>query len=130
VTEKTDQVTMSSYHSDAENVPLGQFALGFSVGVIAGAVGYYLFGTEQGKQVTAELKEEWEALTKPIKNDELTAAGEPVVLPTWWVELKKTIKNIAGEVPKPKAEKAKPSKPKAVPRKHSTMPKKNTFKGI
>jgi hypothetical protein len=100
------------------------------VGVITGAVGYYLLGTEQGKQITAELKQEWKELTKPTKSEGIPATGEPVVLPNWWVELKKTIKNIAGEVPAQRTEKAKSAKPKAAPRKSSTAPKKNTFKGI
>jgi hypothetical protein len=129
VTEN-NQLTMHSEDTHVESIPLGQFALGFSMGVITGAVGYYLLGTEQGKHITAELKEEWKELTKPIKSGEHSANGEPIVLPSWWVELKKTIKNIAGEVPAPKVKKDKLAKPKAAPRKPSTTPKKNTFKGI
>lgn len=32
---------------------------GFSLGLMAGAVGYYLFGTKQGKELRTELSQEW-----------------------------------------------------------------------
>lgn len=35
------------------------FVGGFSLGLLAGVVGYYFFGTKQGKQVRQELEREW-----------------------------------------------------------------------
>ena len=32
---------------------------GFSLGLVAGVVGYYLFGTKQGEKLRAELNHEW-----------------------------------------------------------------------
>ncbi len=36
------------------------FLTGFSWGLITGAVGYFLFGTDQGKKVRDEISEEWQ----------------------------------------------------------------------
>ena len=39
----------------------GSFLTGFTVGLFAGAAGYYLFGTNQGKKITDKLSDEWES---------------------------------------------------------------------
>lgn len=50
------------------------FVAGFSLGLIAGAAGYFLFGTARGAQLRRQLVEEWESA-----QDELIRQG---ALPT------------------------------------------------
>ncbi len=38
----------------------GSFLTGFTIGLFAGAAGYFLFGTDRGGKVRSELMEEWE----------------------------------------------------------------------
>jgi gas vesicle protein len=37
----------------------GSFLTGFSLGLFAGAIGYFLFGTDNGKKVRTDLNKEW-----------------------------------------------------------------------
>lgn len=39
----------------------GSFLSGFTIGLFAGAAGYFLFGTERGAQVRKQLEAEWRA---------------------------------------------------------------------
>lgn len=132
MTEKTNLVSSQHFQEEQHASPLGHFAVGFSVGVITGAIGYYLVGTEQGKRIVADLKEEWHELTKVAEGESVATEAKPVALPGWWLDLKKTIQDIAGKEPvsAPKVKKVTPVKAKPAPRKPQTTPKKNTFKGI
>ena len=48
--------------NDFEQLPdQGSFVAGFSVGLVAGAAAYFLFGTEKGAKVRKQLVEEWES---------------------------------------------------------------------
>lgn len=38
----------------------GSFLTGFTLGIFAGAAGYYLFATDKGKKLRTELNKEWE----------------------------------------------------------------------
>lgn len=42
------------------------FIIGFTWGLIAGASGYFLFATEQGKKVRQDLSEEWQKQTQDL----------------------------------------------------------------
>lgn len=42
----------------------GSFWTGFSVGMLAGAVSYFLFATDKGEKVRKELKDEWHQAQK------------------------------------------------------------------
>jgi len=44
---------MSDHHEQ------GSFVSGFSIGLLAGAAGYFLFGTDKGRQIKAKLAQEW-----------------------------------------------------------------------
>ncbi|MBW7955558.1 YtxH domain-containing protein [Patescibacteria group bacterium] len=46
----------SSYHPDQSN-----FVAGFSLGLLAGAAGYFLFATEKGAKMRKQLVQEWES---------------------------------------------------------------------
>jgi len=39
----------------------GSFISGLTVGFLAGAAGYFLFGTEKGKKIVHDLEKEWRA---------------------------------------------------------------------
>lgn len=47
----------------------GGFVAGFSLGMIAGAAAYYLFGTEKGRVLRAQLVEEWEGAKDHMVDD-------------------------------------------------------------
>lgn len=38
----------------------GSFLTGFTLGIFAGAAGYYLFATDKGKKLRTELNQEWQ----------------------------------------------------------------------
>jgi gas vesicle protein len=38
----------------------GSFLTGFTLGIFAGAVGYYLFATDKGKKLRTQLNQEWQ----------------------------------------------------------------------
>lgn len=45
------------------------FVAGFSLGLLAGAAGYFLFGTEKGAKVRKQLVEEWEGAQEHLINE-------------------------------------------------------------
>lgn len=47
----------------------GSFLAGFSIGLIAGAVGYFLFATDKGEKVRDSIQEEWESAQKRVMNN-------------------------------------------------------------
>jgi len=48
------------------NQDQGSFLSGFSIGIVAGAVGYFLFGTNRGRNLKAHLTAEWEIARKTL----------------------------------------------------------------
>lgn len=44
----------------------GSFLTGFTLGIFAGAAGYYLFATDKGKKLRTELNKEWEQARSQI----------------------------------------------------------------
>ncbi len=60
---------MSEY-SSSPIVESSSFMTGFTVGLFAGAAGYYLFATEKGKKLRRQLSQEWE-----LAKDQLVADG-------------------------------------------------------
>lgn len=48
------------------NQEQGSFLAGFSVGLVAGAAGYFLFGTDRGRDVKERLAAEWEEARKSL----------------------------------------------------------------
>lgn len=47
----------------------GSFLAGFSIGLIAGAVGYFLFATDKGEKVRDSIQEEWQSAQKRVMNN-------------------------------------------------------------
>ncbi len=44
----------------------GSFVGGFTLGMFAGAVGYFLFATEKGRKIKKDLAQEWEVARKTL----------------------------------------------------------------
>lgn len=61
MTEQNDQ--------DNFEVPEGGFVAGFSIGLVAGAAAYFLFGTERGTKLRSQLMAEWESATDQMVDD-------------------------------------------------------------
>lgn len=51
---------MAESHSPFYPQEQSNFVAGFSLGLLAGAAGYFLFGTEKGARVRKQLVQEWE----------------------------------------------------------------------
>ena len=47
----------------------GSFLTGFSLGLFAGAAGYFLFGTHSGKKVRQDLSKEWDQAKEKLAQD-------------------------------------------------------------
>jgi gas vesicle protein len=47
----------------------GSFLTGFTLGIFAGAIGYYFFGTQKGKRMRTELSHEWQQARQQIGPD-------------------------------------------------------------
>lgn len=57
---------MTSTMIDQES---GSFVTGFTIGLFAGAAGYFLFATDKGQTVRAELVKEWQAAKKKLADE-------------------------------------------------------------
>lgn len=51
---------MSSIQDTSQETSQGSFLNGFTVGLFAGAAGYFLFGTKKGETIRHKISEEWE----------------------------------------------------------------------
>ncbi|HEX7018134.1 MAG TPA: YtxH domain-containing protein [Patescibacteria group bacterium] len=47
----------------------GSFLSGFTVGLFAGAAGYFLFGTDKGQKLTEKLSDEWESAKERLADE-------------------------------------------------------------
>lgn len=56
----------------------GNFLSGMMFGAIAGAVGYFLFGTEKGKQAREKLSEEWKNAKDQFVEDGVIVPPESI----------------------------------------------------
>lgn len=103
----------------------GSFWTGFSVGMLAGAVSYFLFATDRGEKVRHELKEEWHTAQKKVVGE----AGQAAV-----VSIRAMVREVVDQVAaklelnleKKKTESAKP----AAKKKKETVKTGNKFKGV
>lgn len=72
----------------------GSFLTGFTLGLFAGATGYFLFGTDRGAKVRRELKTEWDqaqaGLAKAAESVE-EASGHS----TAWMSLREALYKVA-----------------------------------
>lgn len=56
------------------------FAAGFSFGLVAGVVGYYLFGTDDGRRVRVKLADEWSQAQQFMQKRGVLDQSTPVSL--------------------------------------------------
>lgn len=54
----------------------GSFLNGFTIGLFAGAAGYFLFGTDKGISVRKKLAVEWERAKKDLEKEGVLKEGE------------------------------------------------------
>lgn len=97
------------------------FINGFTLGICAGAAGYFLYGTEQGKKLRLKLHKQWKAAQFDLQETapELAATSLQDVFEL----VKKTLNQAAISAPEPVKE-VKKTSPRTV-KKPSTI-----FKGI
>jgi gas vesicle protein len=62
--------------TQSDTADQGSFVLGFGLGLIAGAAGYFLFATDRGENVRQELLEEWEKARESV--GEAESEGKPL----------------------------------------------------
>ncbi len=89
----------------------GSFSLGFTFGLLAGAAGFFMFGTERGKKARLEFAKQWQEAHKSM------AKNSDAVVPTLREAFETVVAAVTDEQPK---KKKKPTKPRA---------KKQTFTG-
>lgn len=64
---------------------------GFSLGLLAGAVGFYFFGTEEGQQLRKKLSHEWDQAQDYFQQQQLFSGKEPQNLAEFLAQLKEKI---------------------------------------
>lgn len=103
---------------------------GFALGVVAGAVGYYLLGTEEGRKVKDKIVKEWQ-LTRDEIMKLATESGvrpKPISLRALMVKGLKELHVISQKtkvaLPPPKV----PPKTKVTPKSRRSAPKKSELK--
>ncbi|MEN8252753.1 MAG: hypothetical protein ABFQ62_00030 [Patescibacteria group bacterium] len=88
----------------------GSFLNGFTVGLFAGAAGYFLFGTKKGDSVRTQLAKEWEKAKGELEKEGVIESGKG---------LKEMIGDAVGKLSTPTKKNVKPktSKTKTVKKK-------------
>jgi gas vesicle protein len=103
-----------------EQTEHGSFLTGFTIGLFAGAAGYFLFATDKGGKVRKSLAREWQEAQQSWLATEQVAGGT--------ASLRDLARDFFSQIlgtESPSAKKTASSK-KATP----TVHKKNTFKGV
>lgn len=103
----------------------GSFLTGFGVGLVAGAAGYFLFGTDKGKKVRQELAEEWETAKAKMEKEGVIENKAASLRQVIGDVVTKVSKELSGA--KPQTEK-KPKSTKKKTTKKTSSPQK--FKGV
>ncbi len=109
---------MSNAYEDQSN----SFLVGFTWGLIAGAAGYFLFGTDQGKKVRHQLAEEWDQHLTPLTE------GSPS---EGKISLRQAVVNFVQDLTTDsEATQTPKSSPKKSDSKSKSTPKSKKFKGV
>jgi len=124
---------MHDYPSSSSEKEPGSFLTGFTLGLLAGAVGHFLFTTDRGENVRKSLQREWKDAQQELhKYKTGEKAGEVVQEVTVSIRdlAKKAITHFTDQV----ADSSKKSKPTPT-KKGKTVIKtkkssKNTFSGV
>lgn len=118
-TESTQQSSAAGGSSSNE----GSFVTGFTVGLFAGAAGFFLFGTNKGQVVRGKLSQEWNQAKKQLAQDGVISSPD-LSLRDMFTQLISTITDVPHEDKKVK--KAAPKK-KSSSEKSSIQTKKRRF---
>ncbi len=97
----------------------GSFLTGFTLGIFAGATGYFLFGTDRGGKVREELKAEWTKAQAKLETETPEVVGR--------LSIREALYKVAdwlGEAP------TADSKTKKANRKGNKSGPKSRFKGV
>lgn len=109
----------------------GSFVTGFTIGLFAGAAGYFLFGTDRGKKLKKQIASEWQTAQSTVHTQQPNESGLASTLPS----IREFVKNVInsamemGEAKKASANKTAKSASKETS-KEAPRAKKTTFKGI
>lgn len=95
----------------------GHFSTGFTLGLLAGAAGYFVFGTNKGKEFQVELSKKWQE-AKKVAADEWPNEAETVG---------DVLKNIVAQI---SSEVSEASGSKKQPKRKKKPQNKKQFKGI
>jgi gas vesicle protein len=120
----------------------GSFLTGFTLGLLAGAVGHFLFTTDRGEKVRKSLMEEWKIAKKEIEKAKTKSTVENIEEATEKMKeasvslrdmAKKAANYVVTKVEElddegPKKTKKKSSEKKTTAKKSAT--KKKTFSGV
>jgi len=99
--------------SDRES---GSFSTGFTLGLLAGAAGYFIFGTHKGKQVREKLSVKWQDAKKLAADD--------------WPEKAGTVGDVLKEIFAQISSSAENTTKQPKRKKKKTASKKKQFSGI
>lgn len=124
---------MTSQSASAHNQDSGSFLAGFGVGLIAGAVGYFMFATDRGENVRKSLVEEWHNATDKVKQSANKDATQQTVttvkslLQDWWKKVEDELETVSESAEKVVKDTTKKAKKKVAEAKKKTP---NKFKGV
>ncbi|PIY80545.1 MAG: hypothetical protein COY80_02160 [Candidatus Pacebacteria bacterium CG_4_10_14_0_8_um_filter_42_14] len=86
----------------------GHFSTGFSLGLLAGAAGYFVFGTNKGKEFRVELSKKWQEAKKVAADEWPKEAGAETIgdfLKTMITQISSEIADSTGSKKHPKRKK-------------------------
>lgn len=109
----------------------GNFSLGLAVGILAGATGFFLTKTSEGKEIKKKISKEWEVVKKKLEDDGVITGNEPNLAEIITGAREKIFGFLNEEVPKKKISRKKKSKAKEGGKDlKTTVKRKKMFKGI
>lgn len=100
----------------------GSFLNGFTIGLFAGAMGYFLFATDKGQKVRKQLNTEWEKAKKELEDSGKIEKGKGT-LRDFFGEIAENFQSKVLEKPKKSRQKAESRSKKKV------VSQKKKFKG-
>jgi len=75
----SEKSSIHSHHSQSDQQ--GSFLNGFTLGLFAGAAGYFLFGTSKGNEIRTKITKEWQEAQKDILGStEITQDGSQTLM--------------------------------------------------
>lgn len=99
------------------------FTTGFTLGLLSGVAGYFLFGTKQGEKLRRRLGQEWASAQDYLREQGLAQVEAPTKLSEFWSQLKtELLDKLELDPEQPVAKKTK--------RRYTRHKKPQQFKGV